>query len=363
MEFPIYTKIHNRFLLNGYNYNRNGLKEVAYSFIKEGDYYEKFMGDFLMDWLDSSEMIYIETSGTTITPKRILFKKQALVNSAIVTGDFFNVSKGDKALHCLPASFIAGKMMMIRAIILGLSLDLVSPSKKPFYKNNKTYDFVAMTPMQAFHSLSKMNQIKKLIIGGSFISNTLQEALIKKKVNAFETYGMTETLSHIAVRSIEEHSLKFKCLPNISIGQDERGCLIINAPQLNVENLITNDEIELLDQNSFRLIGRVDNVINSGGVKIHPEQLERKLSAVLSVDYFIGSIADSELGQKVILVVLESNEIDAKVLVDQLKLCDSLSSYEFPKKILFFKNFIETSGGKIKRKYTLEQTPNRVLDL
>ena len=363
MKSPVYTKVHNRFLLNGYNYNRNSLKEVAYSFIKEGDHHEKFMGDFLMDWLDSSEIIYIETSGTTATPKRILFKKQALVNSAIATGDFFNVSKGDKALHCLPVNFIAGKMMMIRAIILGLSLDLVSPSKNPFYKNNKIYDFVAMTPMQAFHSLSKMNQIKKLIIGGSFISNTLHEALIKKKVNAFETYGMTETLSHIAVRSIRENSFKFKCLPNISIDQDKRGCLTVNAPQLNVDNLITNDEIELFGQNSFRLIGRVDNVINSGGVKINPEQLEHKLSTVLPFDYFIDSIADSELGQKLILVVLESYKIDTEVIIDKLKLCDSLTSYEFPKKIFFFKNFIETHSGKLKRKQTLEQTPNRVLDL
>jgi len=121
MQIPHYTKIHNRFLLNDFSYDREGLKQVAYSFIKEGDRYEQYMGDFLMDWLDHSETIDLVTSGTTASPKRIRFHKQALVNSAIATGEFFNVSVGDRALHCLPSNFIAGKMMLIRALILGLS--------------------------------------------------------------------------------------------------------------------------------------------------------------------------------------------------------------------------------------------------
>ena len=139
METPKFSKIHNRFRLNGYYYDRNTLKEVAYNFIKEGDLYEIFMGDFILDWLDNSDSIYLSAS---ISKKnKILVKKQSLVSSAISTGDFLKVSVGDRALHCLPTNYIAGKMMLIRALILGLEIDLISPSKKPFYKNKNFYDF------------------------------------------------------------------------------------------------------------------------------------------------------------------------------------------------------------------------------
>ena len=154
MQTPHYTKIHNRFLLTGFYYNQTTLKEVAYNFIKEGDQYERFLGDFLLDWLDQSDSIYLDSSGTTAQPKKLMFKKQSLVHSAIATGDFFGVSVGDRALHCLPVNFIAGKMMLIRAMIVGLDIDLISTSKNTFHNNERSYDFVDMTPMPAFHSLS-----------------------------------------------------------------------------------------------------------------------------------------------------------------------------------------------------------------
>ena len=360
---PDHTKIHNRFLLNGYQYNIEGLKQVAYSFIKEGDLYEKYMGEFLMDWLDTSDSIYLKTSGTTATPKRMLFKKQSLVNSALGTGDFFDISVGDSALHCLPANFIAGKMMMIRAMILGLSLELVSPARNPFHRNTKSYDFVAMTPMQAYHSLNNMDQVKKLIVGGAYVSVSLQNELIKRRVDAFETYGMTETLSHIAVRSMYDPPSEFKCLPNITIGQDSRGCLIVDALKIGVKNLITNDEVELLNSNRFRLIGRVDHVINSGGIKIHPEQLERKLSETLSLHYFIGSLPDQELGKKVILAVREDEKIDEELLITTIRKMETLTKAERPKSLLFFKEFFQTHSGKIIREKTLAQKPLRILNL
>lgn len=363
MQIPNYTKIHNRFLLNGFYYDNKGLKEVAYSFIKEGDLFERYMGDFLLDWLDQNETIYLETSGTTASPTRMLYKKQALVNSAIATGNFFNISVGDKALHCLPANFIAGKMMLIRAMILGFSLDLVSPSKNPFHRNEKVYDFVAMTPMQAFYSLPNLNQVKTLIVGGAFVSVALQKELIKHKVNAFETFGMTETLSHIAVRSMEDPPSEFTCLSHVSITQDSRKCLVINSPKLYIKNLITNDEVEFLDQNRFRLIGRVDYVINSGGIKLHPEQIERKLSKILTLHYFITSLPDAVLGQKVVLVLIENKDIDTSNLINQLKKNGNLTPYEIPKAIVFFSDFILTHSGKIKREKTLAQKHSRILDL
>jgi O-succinylbenzoic acid--CoA ligase len=363
MQIPHYTKIHNRFLFNGFSYDREGLKQVAYSFIKEGDRYEQYMGDFLMDWLDHSETIDLVTSGTTASPKRIRFHKQALVNSAIATGEFFNVSVGDRALHCLPSNFIAGKMMLIRALILGLSLDLISPSRSPFHKNDKSYDFVAMTPMQAFHSLDKMNQIKTLIVGGAFVSKSLQQALLKTKVNAFETYGMTETLSHIAVRTMKDPTSEFRCLPHVAISQDDRGCLIASSELLQVDQFVTNDAIEILDKECFHLIGRVDEVINSGGLKLHPQQIERKLSELLSTHFFIGGINDKELGEKVVLALRYSKTLNVQSIIDKIKSFDRLESYEFPKTILVLPDFVETDSGKIKRKQTLTIEPLEVLDL
>ena len=363
MQVPHYTKIHNRFLLNGFSYDFTELKEVAYSFLKEGDTFEQYMGDFLMDWLDQSDTIYLETSGTTALPKRMQYNKQALVNSAIATGNFFKVTIGDKALHCLPANFIAGKMMLIRAMILGFSLDLVSPSKNPFHKNKKVYDFVAMTPMQAFNSLPNLNQVKTLIIGGAYVSVALQNELIKRKVNAFETFGMTETLSHIAVRSMQDPPSEFTCLSHVSISQDERKCLVVNSPELNVNNLVTNDEVEILDQNRFILIGRVDHVINSGGIKLHPEQIERKLSEILSLHYFIASLPDAVFGQKVVLVLVENEALDIHNLMNQIKESNSLNPYEIPKGIVFYADFVRTYSGKIKREKTLSQKPLRTLNL
>ncbi len=363
MQIPHYTKIHNRFLLNGYHYDYEDLKEVAYNFVKEGDQYERYLGDFLLDWLDNSDSIYLESSGTTATPKKLRFKKQALVNSAIATGDFFGVSVGSRALHCLPAKYIAGKMMLVRAMILGLEIDLISPSKRPFYKNEKSYDFVAMTPMQAYHSLSDLGKVGTLIVGGAFVSKALQQQLIERKVNAFETYGMMETLSHIAVRKMTDPSSVFKCLPNIEVGKDERNCLIIDAPYLGVERLKTNDEVELFSSTQFRLIGRVDHIINSGGVKLHPEQIERKLSEHLDFHFFIDRVEDTLLGEKVVLVVKENADLTDELLQEKLKKCTSLEPYEIPKSIVYFNEFKETYSGKIKRTSTMSQKPSRVLDL
>ena len=340
MEIPKFSKIHNRFRLNGYFYDRNTLKEVAYNFIKEGDLYETFLGDFILDWLDNSDSIYLSTS---ISKKnKILVKKQSLVSSAISTGDFFRVSVGDKALHCLPTNYIAGKMMLIRALILGLEIDLISPSKKPFYKNEKFYDFAAMTPIQAFHSIPELGRIKKLIIGGAYLSNALQQALIKAKINAYETYGMMETLSHIAVRKMTDPISEFKCLPGIFVGQDNRKCLTIDAPKLDIKNLITNDQVELYSPTKFRLIGSIDQI---------------------SFHFFIDKIAYKSKKEKLTIVIEDNSRINLKKLCDQIKSCKKLEKYEIPKYITLHKKFIQTYGGKIKRKETMNQNPFKVLDL
>jgi len=363
MHTPDFTKIHNRFQLNGFHYTREDLKMVALSFIKEGDQFERYMGDFLMDWLNPSPTIWIETSGTTSQPKRMVFEKQALINSALLTGDFFDFGVGANALHCLPANFIAGKMMLIRALFLGLSLDLVSPSSKPMKQLKKKYDFVAMTPMQAWNSLSKINQIKTLIVGGGQISKPLREALQKVNANVFETYGMTETLSHIAIRKIDDPVSVFTLLPKFSISQDDRGCMVINAPHLLIKNLVTNDTIEILNKTQFRLLGRIDNLVNTGGVKLQPEQIEMKLSGQMPLHFFVGGLPHAVLGEELVLAIEKNQDFDTKQLMQFIKNHPELGKIERPKAILVYDRFQRTFSGKIKRKKVLTTPYAERLDL
>lgn len=363
MNTPDFTKIHNRFQLNGFHYTREDLKMVALSFIKEGDQFERFMGDFLMDWLNPLPTIWIETSGTTSQPKRMKFKKQALINSALLTGDFFDVGVGNKALHCLPANFIAGKMMFIRALILGLSLDMVSPSSRPMAHLKKKYHFAAMTPMQAWNSLSRINQIETLIVGGGVISRPLHEALLNVNAKVFETYGMTETLSHIAIRKIDDPISVFTLLPKFSISQDHRGCMVINAPHLSIKNLVTNDTVEILSNTQFHLLGRIDNMINTGGVKLQPEQIEMKLSSQMPLHFFVGGLPHEVLGDEVVLALEKNQDFDMNQLIHSIKNHTKLDKIERPKAILLYERFQRTFSGKIKRKKVLQSPYAERLDL
>ena len=349
---PTYKNIHNRFKLNGNHYRFEDLFEVAYSFIKEGEEHERAIGDFLMDWIRPNPTITLRTSGSTGTPKLITYKKQAMVNSALATGNHFGVNIGDRALHCLNADFIAGKMMLVRAMILGLELDLLPPQGNALAHNSTHYDFAAMVPLQVEQAFGELNRIKTLLIGGAPSSSQLKARLKEKTTHCFETYGMTETLTHIASRRINGSTNAFSSLPQVQLGTDERGCLTIQVPYLFDEAIITNDLVELQDDQSFVLKGRIDNVINSGGFKLMPEEIEQKLSQFLPFPFFVAGVADDTLGQKLVLIAegevpagcLESNEIKA-----------ALGKYELPKAIYTLAAFSRTPNGKIQRAQSLAQ--------
>ncbi len=344
MTNPTYENVHNHFKLNGFHLNKEDLCRVAYSFIKEGDDWEKPVGDFLLDWFDGKTYIEMRTSGSTGTPKTIRVDKQAMVNSAIATGDFFGLNSGNKALQCLPVKYVAGKMMLIRSIILGLDLDYVAPTSQPMENIDDThYDFVAMVPMQAQNSLNELKNVKKLIVGGARISKSLEKELVKLPTDVYETYGMTETITHIAAKKVGEKV--FTVLPHVTISYDDRNCLVIHAPKIIAEDtVITNDLVELVNENQFLFLGRIDNIINSGGIKIMPEQVEQKLDGKIDIRFFITSKEDAELGEKVVLVVEgDSFEIDKAIF-------EGLDKYERPKEIVFVANFKETENGKVLRK-------------
>ncbi len=344
---PTYENVHNHFKLNGFHLDREDLCRVAYSFIKEGEDFEKPVGDFLLDWFDSKPYIEMQTSGSTGTPKTIKVDKQAMVNSAIATGDFFGLQSGNRALQCLPVKYVAGKMMLIRSIVLGLDLDFVAPTSHPMEGLEEKYDFVAMVPMQAQNSLKELRNVKKLIVGGARISASLEKELMKLPTEVYETYGMTETITHIAAKRVGEKV--FTVLPNVTISYDDRNCLVIHAPKIIAEDtVVTNDLVELVNENQFKFLGRIDNVINSGGIKIMPEQVEQKLDGKLDRRFFITSKEDKELGEKVVLVVEgDSFAIDTTIF-------DCLDKYEHPREILFVSKFKETENGKVLRKESLK---------
>lgn len=346
MQNLTHKNVHNYFKLDGYHLNAADLCQIGYSFIKEGDAYERSIGEFFLDWFDHKDYIEMTTSGTTGLPKLVRLEKQAMIQSALATGDFFGLKPGDKALLCLPTQFIAGKMMLVRSLILGLELDVVVPSTEPLAYNNKQYDFVAMVPLQVQNSIKKLKNIKKLIIGGAKIDSSLEEKLLPLKTEIYETYGMTETITHIAAKRVGESV--FSILPNVKIEKDDRGCLVIYVSSISDEPIVTNDLVDLVNENQFSFLGRFDNVINSGGVKLIPEQIEAKLTGKINSRFFVTGVQDTTLGEKLILVI-EGEKQDFGP-----DFFDVLGKFEKPKEIVFVPKFKENENGKLLRKPSLQ---------
>ncbi|TVZ13891.1 AMP-binding protein [Maribacter sp. MAR_2009_72] len=347
------TRIHPYFSIHSRLYSKDDLLELGYSLIKEGEEFEMHIGGFILDWIDSSPTILVKTSGSTGTPKDIALKKEQMVNSALATGNYFNLTSKSSVLLCLPATYIAGKMMLVRAMVLGLDIHFVSPTSSPLEFVKRSFDFGAMVPMQVANSLSKLNLIKKLIIGGAPISNSIREELKGVDNSSYETYGMTETITHIAVKPLNNKMAKntpFTVLPNVEISTDARGCLVINAPNISDEPVITNDVVDIISTKEFYWLGRFDNVINSGGVKVHPEHIEKVISNYMDIPFFVAGIADEDLGEKVVLLVENGVKEDIKQTLDTIT---DFKKFEKPKSIVVLKEFIRTESGKIQRFKTL----------
>lgn len=330
------------------------LDEVSYSLIKEGKPYQKKLGEFLLDWIDKNTAISLKTSGSTGNPKSIQVEKQYMVNSALATGAYFDLRPGGAALLCLPGNYIAGKMMLVRAMVLGLELDWVAPTSTPLRLLDRSYDFCAMVPMQLENSLDQIDHIKTLIVGGAPMPESLKEKVQDKATVIYETYGLTETLSHIAIRKVNHGATDyFETLPNVKVGTDVRNCLVINAPDLSEAPIGTNDIVALLSERRFKWLGRHDNVINSGGIKLIPEQIEGKLTAVVKQRFFVAGIPDESLGERLVLFVETRHEDDG--LRDRIAALKNLEKFEVPRDIVFVEQFAETENGKVSRPRTIAQ--------
>lgn len=344
-----FSSINPKFKLNGISYTKDKLSSFAVELAKK-DNFEKEIGLFLQDWLSSSSTLIVHTSGSTGTPKPIILQKQQMVNSALATGSFFNLKESDTALLCLPASYIAGKMMLVRALVLGLEIDFVEPSSNPLKEVNKKYKFSAMVPMQVYNCLHNLHFIDTLIIGGAAVTLDLKEKLKSVSTHLFETYGMTETITHIAVKEIKSDS--FKTLPNVTVSLDNRNCLVIKAPKVSNIVITTNDVVELISKTEFKWLGRFDNIINSGGIKLNPEQIEAKLSDYIKTDFFVSSLPDPVLENKLVLLI-EGGQKNKDIIV-ALKKSTAFTTYEIPKEVYYISNFMRTDSGKIQRAKTLE---------
>lgn len=315
--------------------------------------FEKKVIFFLKEWFSESKTVKVQTSGSTGIPKIIEVEKEKMLNSAKMTCNFLNLKEGGTALICLPIEYISGKMMVVRAITRKLKLIISDPSLKPLENLNENIDFCAMTPLQVENSLDKIHFIKNLIIGGAAVSESLKKKIAQTLLPSnsltqiYETYGMSETLSHIALKkAYPTQDEYFSVFDGIEISTDERNCLKISAPQLNSEILQTNDLVEIKNQNQFRFLGRIDNVINSGGAKIFPEQLEALVKKEVPNEVVFLGIKDESLGQKLILIVEGFESENLKSQISNLKF---EKSFHKPKEIIFIEKIPRTPNGKVNR--------------
>jgi O-succinylbenzoic acid--CoA ligase len=344
--------------INDHLYDFPALEQAIESGILfgSGTEWERDLISFLKEWTDEKEYVTGKTSGSTGNPKTIHLSKRAMIASALRTNQFFRLQKGDNVLLCLSANYIAGKMMIVRAIAGGFNLITASPSSTPKWEG--AVAFAAMVPLQVQALLAteegkkRLDSIDKLLIGGGPVTDSLEKRVCELSVNAYLSYGMTETVSHVALCRIEKERAKEKvytALPDVAFSTDDRGCLVIEAPYLQDEPFVTNDVVKLFSETSFSWLGRWDNVINSGGVKFFPEEIERKIAGLLDARFYITSLPHESLGQQIVLKIegLPWGEEKKSLFLRLMASC--LTKYEIPKRILFVDRFEETASGKIKR--------------
>lgn len=335
------------------------------------------VNDFLQEWNSPSETLLVHTSGSTGKPKPMWVEKQRMLNSAHITCDFLGLRPGDSALLCMSLDYIAGKMMVVRSIERKLRLFSVKPSGHPLSDESLTkmvemdFDFVAMVPMQVYNTLQvpqereRLSRIKHLIIGGGAIDDALAEELRSLPGAVWSTYGMTETLSHIALRRLngEEASEWYQPFDSVGVSLNSEGCLVIDAPLVCSEPLVTNDIAEIKQQETsshssdassslktssphvlFRIKGRKDNVICSGGIKIQIEEVENLLRQHLDAPFLLAKKKDEKFGEIAVLVT-ESGDLEGVEAICR----QVLPKYWVPRQYLHFDQLPMTETGKPKR--------------
>ena len=270
------------------------------------------LDEFLTEWNNDSDSMLVHTSGSTGAPKPLMVEKRRMEASARITCSFLGLKAGDTALLCMPLDYIAGKMVVVRSLVCHLHLIAVQPSGHPLKGLDSAPVFAAMVPMQVYNSMNNpaecrlLKQIRHLIIGGGAVDDTMAAALRNFPHAVWSTYGMTETLSHVALRRLSgiDASLWYTPFDTVDIALNEDGCLVIDAPAVCDGLLTTNDRAELsADGRRFRILGRRDNVIDTGGIKLQAEEIERVLRPFMDVPFLITKRRDAKFGEIVVLLV------------------------------------------------------------
>ena len=329
--------------------------------------------DFLSEWNNDSDRVLVHTSGSTGKPKPMMVEKKRMLNSARITCDFLGLKPGDSALLCMSLDYIAGKMVVVRSIERHLHLISVSPSGHPLKDVNEEITFAAMVPMQVYNTLQipeereRLSHIRHLIIGGGAIDAALEKELksFPGNIAIWSTYGMTETLSHIALRRIngDEASEWYQPFDSVRISQTEEGCLVIDAPQVCAETLVTNDIVEIepyiynkVEKLRFRIKGRKDNVICSGGIKIQIEEVETLLKPHLEKPFMLAKKKDGKFGEIAVLLTEDEDikRVEATVrrlLSDESEKSSDHKKYKYwiPKEFRYVEHLPLTETGKPKR--------------
>jgi len=338
MDFKSYAHI----TLNNQVYSKEDILNLG---IENSHFGETI--EFLQNWFSDSIEITVQTSGSTGVPKKITIPKQSFVESARNTCQFLKLNSQSNALLCIPIQYIGGKMMVIRALVSGYNLWIEEPSASPLVEFEKTCSFLAITPMQAQNivnnSPDKLKQINHVIIGGGAVTTNFIEEIKEYPNEFYSTYGMTETVSHIAMKRLNgtKKSDVFEMLPSYFVSVTTDNCLIIDCPTLFPSQIETNDIVKLTET-GFKWLGRKDNVINSGGIKISPEEVEKEISTIFpELTFYITSKQDDMLGEKLVMVTNSSQSIDFKKT--------SLEKYKIPKEIIVIP-LTYTETGKIIRK-------------
>jgi len=315
------------------------------------DLFETEVISYCRQLFDENEITAIQSSGSTGKPKVMEFQKSALIQSASATNTYFGLNHTGKALLSLPLAYVAAKLMVVRAIIGGFNLKTVTPTTNPLKDVIEPISFVPMTPHQVQSVLTESTEafanIQTVLLGGGEVSLELKKQLETLSPTFYVGFGMAETLTHFALSKINgENETIYEALPDVAIGQDERGCLTISRPGITDGKLLTNDLIELTTT-GFKWLGRIDNLINSGGLKIIPEEVEKVLKPQIDSNFFVAGIPDSVLGQKGVLF------IEGEEQPDLIKVCFP-KGYQRPKAIINLEKFLYTASGKVRRKKTVE---------
>ena len=308
---------------------------------------------FLEKWFDASPVITVHTSGSTGTPKELVVRKDRMMQSARLTCEFLNLQAGDTALLCMNLRYIGAMMVVVRSLVAGLNLIVRPASGHPLSDIEEPLRFAAMVPLQVYNTLrvpeekARLEQTDILIIGGGAVDDSLEAEMSALPTAVYSTYGMTETLSHIALRRLngDTASKHYYPFPSVELSLSAESTLVIKAPLICGEVLQTNDIACLYPDGSFTIAGRKDNVINSGGIKIQAEEMEKRLRPFIPVPFVVTSVPDPRLGQALTLLI--AGQVDVREL--ESKLQTVLDAYHRPRHIFMTESIPQTENGKTDR--------------